>query len=78
MGWLGGVFVYALIWFVVLFTVLPWGIQIPDNPEPGHAPSAPVNPRIGLKLMATSVIAAIVWVIVWYAMRSDWISLHPV
>ena len=77
MGWLGGVFVYALIWFVVLFTVLPWGIQIPDNPEPGHAPSAPVNPRIGLKLMATSVIAAIIWVIVWYAMRSGWISLHP-
>jgi predicted secreted protein len=62
---------------VVLFTVLPWGVRIPENPEPGHAPSAPVNPRIGLKLTTTSVIAAIVWVIVWYAMRSGWISLHP-
>jgi predicted secreted protein len=77
MGWLSGVFVYALIWFVVLFTVLPWGVRIPENPEPGHAPSAPVNPRIGLKLMTTSVISAIVWVIVWYVMRSGWISLHP-
>ena len=77
MGWLSGVFVYALIWFVVLFTVLPWGVRIPENPEPGHAPSAPVNPRIGLKLMATSVISAIVWMIVWYVMRSGWISLHP-
>jgi predicted secreted protein len=77
MGWLSGVFVYALIWFVVLFTVLPWGVRIPEHPEPGHAPSAPVNPRIGLKLMVTSVISAIVWMIVWYVMRSGWISLHP-
>ena len=77
MGWIAGVFVYALIWFIVLFTVLPWGVKIPDNPEPGHAPSAPVNPHIGVKLVATSLVSAVIWVIVWYVMQSGWISFRP-
>jgi predicted secreted protein len=77
MGWIAGVFVYALIWFIVLFTMLPWGVKVPDNPEPGHAPSAPINPHIGVKLIATSVVAAVIWVIVWYVMQSGWISFRP-
>ncbi|MGH6929515.1 MAG: DUF1467 family protein [Dongiaceae bacterium] len=77
MGWVSGVFIYVLIWFVVLFTVLPWGVKIPDNPEPGHAPSAPISPRIGVKLVATSLVSAVVWAIVWYVMQSGWISFRP-
>ncbi len=77
MGWIAGVFVYALIWFIVLFTVLPWGVEVSDNPEPGHAPSAPINPHIGVKLIATSVVAAVIWAIVWYVMQSGWISFRP-
>jgi predicted secreted protein len=76
-GWVSGVFIYVLIWFVVLFTVLPWGVKIPENPEPGHAPSAPINPRIGTKLVATSLVSAVVWAIVWYVMQSGWISFRP-
>lgn len=77
MGWLSAIFVYALIWFVVLFAVLPWGVQLPDNPEPGHAPSAPINPRIGIKFIATSIVSAIIWAGVWYVMQSGWISFRP-
>jgi predicted secreted protein len=77
MGWVSGVFIYVLIWFVVLFTVLPWGVKVPENPEPGHAPSAPINPRIGVKLVATSLVSVIVWAIVWYVMHSGWISFRP-
>jgi predicted secreted protein len=77
MAWLSAIFVYALIWFVVLFAVLPWGVQVPDNPEPGHAPSAPINPHMGIKLIATSIVSAIVWAGVWYVMQSGWISFRP-
>jgi predicted secreted protein len=77
MTWIGGVFVYVLIWFIVLFTVLPWGVKVPDKPEPGHAPSAPVDPRIGLRLVVTSIVAAVIWAIVWYVMQSGWISFRP-
>jgi predicted secreted protein len=76
MGWLSGIFIYALIWFVVLFAVLPWGVTVPENPEPGHAPSAPINPRIGLKMLATSIVAALIWAVVWYVMQSGWISFR--
>ena len=76
MGWISGIFVYFLIWWVVLFAVLPWGVHVPDNPEPGHAASAPSNPRMGLKVIATTVVSAIVWVAVWYLLSSGWISLR--
>jgi predicted secreted protein len=76
MGWISGIFVYFLIWWVVLFAVLPWGVHVPDNPEPGHAPSAPSNPHMGLKVIATTAVSAVVWVAVWYVLRSGWISLR--
>jgi predicted secreted protein len=76
MGWISGIFVYFLIWWVVLFAVLPWGVRVPDNPEPGHAPSAPVHPHMGLKVVATTVVSAVIWVVVWYVIASGWISLR--
>jgi predicted secreted protein len=76
MGWISGIFVYLLIWWVVLFAVLPWGVQVPDNPEPGHAPSAPINPHMGLKVIATTAVSAAIWVVVWYIVDSGWMSLR--
>jgi predicted secreted protein len=76
MGWISGIFVYFLIWWVVLFAVLPWGVRVADNPEPGHAPSAPVNPHMGLKVIATTLVSAVIWLVVWYVIDSGWISLR--
>ena len=76
MGLISGIFVYFLIWWVVLFAVLPWGVQVPDNPEPGHAPSAPINPHLALKFIVTTAVSAVIWVIVWYVLNSGWISLR--
>ena len=44
MNWLTGILVYVMIWWVVIFAVLPWGVRVPDEPEPGHAASAPETP----------------------------------
>jgi len=52
-----------MIWVVILFMVLPWGVRVPDKIEPGHADSAPENPQIGLKLLVTTVISALLWVV---------------
>ena len=76
MGWVASIFVYFLIWWVVLFAVLPWGVQVPDNPEPGHAPSSPINPHLALKFIVTTAVSAVIWVIVWYVLNSGWISLR--
>jgi predicted secreted protein len=64
-----GLIVYIMIWVVVLFLVLPWGVRIPDKVDPGHATSAPENPYIGLKFLVTSVLSAFLWVIAYLVLR---------
>ena len=77
MNWFSGVLVYVMIWWVVLFTVLPWGVKVPDEHEPGHATSAPAKPMLLRKFLVTSVIAAVLWVLVYYLIESDLISFRP-
>ena len=76
MGWVSGLLVYALIWSVVLFTVLPWGVKLRDRPEPGHATSAPENPRLWLKMAATSAFSLVIWLAVYAVMASGLISFR--
>ena len=41
MTWFTGLMVYVILWFLVLFMVLPFGVKVPGEVEKGHAPSAP-------------------------------------
>lgn len=65
-----GLVVYIMIWVVILFMVLPWGVKIPDQVKSGHAASAPENPYIGLKLLVTSVFSAFLWVIAYLILKT--------
>lgn len=76
MSWVSGLAIYAVIWWLVLFAVLPWGVRVPENPEKGHATSAPANPRLGLKVLVTSVVAAVVWVALYLLLDSGLISFR--
>jgi predicted secreted protein len=76
--WFSAGMVFVIVWWLVLFMVLPFGAQPPDEVEQGHAPSAPARPRIGLKFLITTGIAlaataAVVWIV-----ESGLISLRPV
>lgn len=81
MTWFAGLVAYVVIWAVVLFMVLPFGVQTPDEAnvrmEPGQATSAPVRPRIGLKLAITTLIATVLWAGFYYLATSDLISFRP-
>ncbi|MBK8907215.1 MAG: DUF1467 family protein [Rhodospirillales bacterium] len=78
MGLYAGLTVYVVIWWMVLFMVLPWGIQPIDaaDVEKGHASGAPRRPRIVLKVLITTVTAAAVWMLVWGIIRMDLISFR--
>jgi predicted secreted protein len=76
MSWLAGIFVYVLIWWVVLFAVLPWGVRVPDNPEPGHATSAPANPYLWRKAVATTVVSFLIWLVVYWIAASGLVSFR--
>lgn len=56
---LSDIFLYICIWSVVIFMVLPWGVEVEENPQVGHADSAPKNARIPLKLLVTSILSLI-------------------
>jgi len=61
--------IYFIIWWVVLFAVLPWGVRSQDEDGtiiPGSDPGAPAIPRLRRKLVWTTIVAAIVFAI-WYA-----------
>ena len=76
MSWVTGLAVYFIVWWVVLFTVLPWGVHPPATPEPGNAPSAPENPRLWLKAGITTALAGVVWLVIYGLIESDLISLR--
>jgi predicted secreted protein len=60
--------IYFIIWWVVLFAVLPWGVrsQHEDGPiTPGSDPGAPVIPNLKRKLAWTTIIAGLVFAL-WY------------
>ena len=37
MGWVTGIVVYFLIWWITLFAVLPWWVTPADSDDPGYA-----------------------------------------
>jgi predicted secreted protein len=76
MGWATGIAVYIVVWFICLFTVLPYGADRAANPLPGTVESAPDNPRLRLKFLVTTGIAAFVWLIIYALVRSDIVSFH--
>jgi predicted secreted protein len=56
--------IYFVIWWVVLFTILPWGIRSQHEEgdiAPGTDPGAPALPRLWAKLAWTTVVSAVVF-----------------
>lgn len=69
-------FIYALVWWTVIYAVLPFGNKAPENPETGHASSAPANPRIKQKLLWTSLISVVVTGIILAGIHYSGFSFH--
>ncbi|MEX0751650.1 MAG: DUF1467 family protein [Xanthobacteraceae bacterium] len=56
--------IYFLIWWVVLFAVLPWGVrsqQESGEVSRGTDPGAPAIPRLMAKLLWTTVAASAIF-----------------
>lgn len=71
-----GIATYVVIWWIVLFAVLPWGAHPPEQPEVGHASSAPERPRLVLKALVTTLVAAVVWAGLYWLIQSDLITFR--
>jgi predicted secreted protein len=56
--------IFFLIWWVVLFAVLPWGIRSQHEGGeivPGTDPGAPAIPNLKGKLLWTTLVSAVIF-----------------
>ena len=60
--------IYAIIWWIVLFAMLPIGVRTQEEEgevAPGTAESAPHMPKLLPKMLATTVVASVVFAVVY-------------
>ena len=50
------VLVYLMLWMVVFFISLPFGINIPDHTVEGNASSAPIKTNLKVKVFLSTLI----------------------
>jgi len=71
--------VFFLIWWVVLFAVLPFGIRSQHEDGkivPGTDPGAPVVPQLLRKLAWTTVVAILIFAVCYVAVVEHVVSLE--
>lgn len=74
-----GLAIYFIIWWTVLFAVLPWGVR--SHREAGIAagkgvdPGAPVVPQLFKKAVATTIVSTILFLAGYAIWKAGWISL---
>jgi predicted secreted protein len=59
-----GIAIFFLIWWIVLFAVLPWGVRSQQEDAevaPGTDPGAPAIPNLRWKLIWTTLVSAAVF-----------------
>jgi predicted secreted protein len=71
MDWFTGSVLYVLIWWTVLFAVLPFGTRPVDGADSQTGwRGVPDRPHMRRKVIATTLVAALVWAGA-YAVISD-------
>ncbi|MDP2697768.1 DUF1467 family protein [Thalassospira sp.] len=77
MNWFSAILVYIVIWWLVLFMVLPFGVNRPAKIGHGHASGAPEKPHMWKKILATSLISVVLWGVAYAVITSGIIEVRP-
>ena len=75
--WLGAGVIFVVVWWLILFMVLPFGARPPEQIEPGTSASAPAKPWLGLKFAVTTALALVVTAGILWLLQSGLIELRP-
>ena len=76
MSWATGVMVYLVIWWTILFAVLPLGVRRLENPGKGEERGAPERPDLLRKAVITSIVAAVLWIGFYVLHQADVFSFR--
>jgi predicted secreted protein len=72
-GFVFGFAIYGIVWFLTLFMVLPFGVVSQSEAGevvPGSEGGAPSQPRIGRKLLITTLISGVLYSGIYYLLTS--------
>ena len=76
MNVISGIIVFLLIWWTVLFTVLPLGVRQNTGDVNSGIKAAPDQPMMRKKLLITTGISLVIWVIVAILIQIEVISFR--
>ena len=73
-----GLAIYTIIWWLVIFMVLPWGVRRiePKDLGKGEDPGAPQKPHMLMKLAVTTVVSGVIFGLVYLVILSGVISFR--
>ena len=78
MGWVSGIVVFFLVWWLTLFAVLPIGTR----PNPGRRfwhtgwRGVPEKPQLLRKVVITTLVTVVLWLGFYLIAESDWLSFR--
>jgi predicted secreted protein len=76
MSWFVAVAMYVVIWWLTIFAVLPLGVKPAAKGDIGAGAGAPANPRLWYKVGITSIVAAVLWVIMFGVIHFGLVDLR--
>ena len=79
MGITSGIVLFLVIWFMVLFVVLPLRLTTQGEAgtvEPGTPASAPENPNLRRKFRIVTVVAVVLWAVIATVILTGAISVR--
>ena len=75
MGIVSGIVVYILLWWWVLFMLLPIKANAPDNPDIGHATSAPKIHIFFINFLLPQLYLVLLWILTYYIISNNFFTL---
>ena len=77
----GGAVLFATVWFVVLFVLLPFGEKSQEEMGevvPGTPPGAPHAPALLRKMAWATVITILIFVVIYLVIQAGWITRQDI
>jgi predicted secreted protein len=68
--------IYFVVWWIVLFAILPLGVrnahEAGETVLEGNEPGAPVQHQMGKKALITTVVAGVIFAMIYFAIQYGW------
>lgn len=76
-----GIAIYAILWWLAFFTMLPLGAhsahEAGETYVPGAEHGAPKIPNLKRKALLATAISAVLWLVVAWAVAVDLVGMRP-